>query len=88
MAYAAGIDPLEFRLNNTKDPRMLATLKAVAEAYGWEPTTGPRKDGRGRGLACGIDAETYVALIADVAGGAGRLRGPYHRWGIAEMAEG
>jgi isoquinoline 1-oxidoreductase len=26
----------------------------------------PRKNGRGRGLACGIDAETYVALIADV----------------------
>lgn len=66
MAYAAGIDPLEFRLKNTKDPRMLATLKAVAEAYGWEPATAPRKDGRGRGLACGIDAETYVALIADV----------------------
>jgi isoquinoline 1-oxidoreductase len=66
MAYAAGIDPLEFRLNNTKDPRMLATLEAVAEAYGWEPASAPRKDGRGRGLACGIDAETYVALIADV----------------------
>ena len=66
MAYAASIDPLEFRLDNTKDPRMLATLEAVAEAFGWEPTTAPRKDGRGRGLACGIDAETYVALIADV----------------------
>ncbi len=26
----------------------------------------PRKNGRGRGLACGIDAETYVALVADV----------------------
>ena len=66
MAYAAAIDPLEFRLNNTRDPRMLATMKAVADAYGWEPATAPRKDGRGRGLACGIDAETYVALIADV----------------------
>jgi len=66
MAYAAGIDTLEFRLHNTKDPRMLATLEAVAEAYDWEPTTTPRKDGSGRGLACGIDAETYVALIADV----------------------
>ncbi len=66
MAYAAGIDPLQFRLDNTKDPRMLATLETVAEAYGWEHATAPHMDGRGRGLACGIDAETYVALIADV----------------------
>jgi len=66
MAAAAGMDPLEFRLNNTTDPRMLATLKTVADAYGWEPSVAPRKGGRGRGLACGIDAETYVALIADV----------------------
>lgn len=66
MAAAAGVDPLEFRLQNTTDTRMLATLKSVAETYGWEPAVAPRKDGRGRGLACGIDAETYVALIADV----------------------
>ncbi|NIM48694.1 MAG: molybdopterin-dependent oxidoreductase [Gemmatimonadales bacterium] len=66
MAAAAGVDPLEFRLNNTTDPRMLATLRKVAEAYGWKPAVAPRRNGRGRGLACGIDAETYVALIADV----------------------
>jgi CO/xanthine dehydrogenase Mo-binding subunit len=45
---------------------MLSVLRAAAEAYGWEPGVAPRKTGRGRGLACGIDAETYVALIADV----------------------
>jgi nicotinate dehydrogenase subunit B len=66
MSAAAGIDPLEFRLRNTTDQRMLATLKAVADTYDWEPALAPRKRGRGRGLACGIDAETYVALIADV----------------------
>ncbi|UCF20527.1 MAG: xanthine dehydrogenase family protein molybdopterin-binding subunit, partial [Gemmatimonadota bacterium] len=66
MAAAAGIDPLEFRRKNTRDERMLATLKAAAETYGWEPAVAPRKNGRGRGLACGIDSETYVALIADV----------------------
>jgi isoquinoline 1-oxidoreductase len=66
MAAAAGIDPLEFRLNNTKDERMLSVLHKVAEAYGWEPAVAPSRNGRGRGLACGIDAETYVALIADV----------------------
>lgn len=66
MAAAAGIDPLEFRLRNTTDERMLAVLKKAAEVYGWEGAAAPRRSGRGRGLACGIDAETYVALIADV----------------------
>ncbi len=66
MAAAAGLDPLEFRLKNTKDARMIAVLQAVADASGWEPAARPRSDGRGRGLACGIDAETYVALVADV----------------------
>lgn len=67
MAAAAGMDTLEFRLKNTKDERMIAVLRAVAGAYGWESAVAPRKGGRGRGLACGIDAETYVALVADVA---------------------
>ncbi len=66
MAAATGMDALEFRLKNTKDPRMLAVLRAVAEAYGWRPAAAPRKNGRGRGLACGIDAGTYVAHVADV----------------------
>jgi CO/xanthine dehydrogenase Mo-binding subunit len=60
------MDPLEFRRRNTKDERMLAVLEAVANAYGWTPGVAPRTTGRGRGLACGIDAETYVALVADV----------------------
>jgi isoquinoline 1-oxidoreductase len=66
MAAAAGMDPLEFRLANTSDARMLGVLREVAAAYGWDPRVGNRQDGQGRGLACGIDAETYVALIADV----------------------
>ncbi|MDH4043729.1 MAG: molybdopterin-dependent oxidoreductase [Gemmatimonadota bacterium] len=66
MAAAVGMDPLEFRLQNLKDARMLATLRTVAGAYGWEPGVAPHRNGRGRGLACGIDAGTYVALAADV----------------------
>jgi CO/xanthine dehydrogenase Mo-binding subunit len=66
MAAAIGMDTLEFRLQNTEDQRMVSVLKAVAQAYGWESRATPRKNGRGRGLACGIDAGTYVALIADV----------------------
>jgi len=66
MASAAGIDPLEFRLRNTTDRRMLGVLRAVGQASEWQPAVAPRRTGRGRGLACGIDAGTYVAHVADV----------------------
>lgn len=67
MAATAGIDPLELRLRNTTDPRMRRVLDAAAKAYGWKPGVAPHRTGRGRGLACGIDAGSYVALMADVA---------------------
>ena len=66
MASAAGIDPLEFRLMNTTDQRMLSVLRTIADVAGWESRPAPVRTLRGRGLACGIDAETYVALVADV----------------------
>jgi len=66
MARAAGMDPLEFRLRNTKDPRALAVLRAVARASHWTSRAALRRDGRGRGLAMGADAGAYVAHVADV----------------------
>ena len=63
MAAKARIDPLEFRLNNTSDRRMRAVLEAVAAKFGWKKGAGP--SGRGVGVACGIDAGTYVALMAE-----------------------
>jgi isoquinoline 1-oxidoreductase len=65
MAAAAGMDPIEFRLKNLKDPRMVRLLKAAAKRFGWKPAATPSK--RGLGVACGIDAGTYVAAIAEVA---------------------
>jgi len=65
MAAQARIDPLEFRLNNTSDKRMLRVLEAAAEHFGYKKAVIP--SGRGIGIACGIDAETYVAQIAEVA---------------------
>ncbi|MHC5075615.1 MAG: xanthine dehydrogenase family protein molybdopterin-binding subunit [Planctomycetota bacterium] len=64
MAAKAGIDPLEFRLNNLKDKKMIGVLKTAAEKFGWTPAKGP--SGRGYGIACGIDAGTYVAVMAEV----------------------
>ncbi|MCJ7627669.1 MAG: molybdopterin-dependent oxidoreductase, partial [Longimicrobiales bacterium] len=66
MASAAGIDPLDFRIMNTTDDRMLSVLRAIKDASGWESRSGRSGTHRGRGVACGIDAETYVALVAEV----------------------
>ncbi len=65
MAAAAGIDPVEFRLKNLSDPKMIRVLKAAADRFGWQPAKAPSK--RGLGVACGIDAGTSVATIAEVA---------------------
>jgi nicotinate dehydrogenase subunit B len=64
MAAAAGIDPVEFRLKNLTDPRMVRTLKAAADAWGWKAAPAPSR--RGVGVACGADAGTYVAGMAEV----------------------
>jgi len=64
MAAAAGQDPLDFRLGHLKDRRMRSVLEAVAQKFGYTPARTP--SGRGIGIACGIDAETYVAAMAEV----------------------
>jgi isoquinoline 1-oxidoreductase len=64
MASAAGVDPLEFRLRNLTDPRMRSVLQAAAGAFGWKSAAGPSR--MGRSVACGIDAGTYDALMAQV----------------------
>ena len=64
MAAAAGIDPLEFRLNNLKDEKIIACLKSAAEKFGYTPGKAP--SGRSIGIACGADAGTWVAMIVQV----------------------
>jgi isoquinoline 1-oxidoreductase len=64
MASMAGKDPLEFRLGQLKDKRMRGVLEAAAKQFGWTPSKTP--SGRGYGISCGIDAETYVAAMAEV----------------------
>jgi CO/xanthine dehydrogenase Mo-binding subunit len=64
MAVAAGMDPLAFRMDHLADKKMRRVLKVAAETFGWKPGKAP--SGRGCGIACGIDAGTYVATIAEV----------------------
>lgn len=64
MASKAGIDPIEFRLKNLKDPRMIAVLEALKEKTNWKPIKSP--GGKGYGIACGFDAGSYVAHMAQV----------------------
>lgn len=64
MAKMAGMDPLEFRLKNLKHEQLRRVLKTAADKFGWTPAV--PGSGRGYGIACGFDAGTYVAQIAEV----------------------
>jgi nicotinate dehydrogenase subunit B len=75
LARAANIDPLEFRLKNTADPRLRAVLEAVAKSVGWPKQKSPQQttptqktnDEQGFGLAAGYEKGSYVATFAEVA---------------------
>jgi nicotinate dehydrogenase subunit B len=64
MASKAGMDPLEFRLKNLADTRMVRVLKAAADKFGWTAAKAP--SGRGHGMACLDYLGTYVAAMAEV----------------------
>ena len=64
MAEKAGMDSVEFRLENLKDQKMIRVLRTAAEKFGWTPEAGP--SGRGFGVACGIDAGTWVCVMVEV----------------------
>jgi CO/xanthine dehydrogenase Mo-binding subunit len=70
LAYAANMDPVDFRRRHVTDPRWLAVLDAAADAAGWQPRvansarqTGEVVTGRGVSLT---SEQSYVAVIADV----------------------
>ena len=59
------MDPLEFRIRNLDNPRMVKVLREAAGKFGWKPGVAP--SGRGLGLACENYLGTYLATIAQVA---------------------
>lgn len=72
LAAAAGVEPLAFRLKNTRDARFRAVLEAAAERFGW----GKRKPaaGSGFGIAAGWEKGGYVGTCAEVAIEKGKVR--------------
>jgi isoquinoline 1-oxidoreductase len=72
LAYAVGLDPLEFRRKNLQNERIRAVLEAAAKQFGW----GEEKPaaGRGFGLACGTEKGSFVASCAEVEVAKGQAR--------------
>jgi CO/xanthine dehydrogenase Mo-binding subunit len=64
MASKAGMDPVQFRLYNLADEKMIAVIETLSKRFGYTPSPGP--SGRGIGMACGIDAGTHVAVMIEV----------------------
>jgi CO/xanthine dehydrogenase Mo-binding subunit len=71
VAFAVGMDPVEFRLRNLGNERDRDLIQALAEKAGWEKHTTARKQRRGdvaigHGVAYAVRAATRVAIFAEV----------------------
>lgn len=65
IAHALGMDPLELRLRNLRDPRLIAVFRAAAERFGWGRAR--PAEGHGFGIAGGTEKGSHVAACAEVA---------------------
>ena len=64
LAFAAGMDPFSFRMNNLADERMIRVLNAAADKFGHPFSNSP--SGKGYGISCTNYLNSYVATIAQV----------------------
>jgi len=73
LAAAAGVDPVAYRLSLlAQAPRLSGVLRLAAEKAGWSS----REGGKGRGLGVAVHQSfgSYVAMVADVSAGEGKLK--------------
>jgi len=74
LAARVKADPVAYRLNHLKDPRLIDVVKEAAKAANWETRPSPRPGNRptgiaaGRGIACVLyeGDNGYSALVAEV----------------------
>ena len=74
-AALAGVDAIQFRIDNTKDERAIGALKAVRVASDWDSRPSPRPDAattgttavRGRGVSLMLRDGTYWACVSQIA---------------------
>jgi isoquinoline 1-oxidoreductase len=74
LAAAAGVDPLEFRLNHlgSEDDkgspryRLRAVLEAAGDRFNWKERVKKKSPNIGVGLSCGTEKGSYVAACAEV----------------------
>lgn len=71
LAYLAGLDPIEFRQRNIKDPRWLGVLDAVAQGAKWTPRRAASARGqgtvvKGRGVAIGTHRASFGTAVAEI----------------------
>ena len=67
-------DPVAYRLQHLREPRMIDVVKAAAQAAGWQPRPSPDPKATrtgvvtGRGIACvAYEGDNgYVALVAEI----------------------
>ena len=73
-AALAGVDPIQFRIDHTREDRAIGVLKAVREASGWQTRPSPQEKRestgsaplRGRGVSAMFRAETYWACVCEI----------------------
>jgi nicotinate dehydrogenase subunit B len=65
LALELQLDPLQFRLQNLKEPRMKGVLEAAAAKFGW--SSKKPEANHGFGIGCGDEKGSYVATCAEIA---------------------
>ncbi|HEX3860105.1 MAG TPA: molybdopterin cofactor-binding domain-containing protein [Stellaceae bacterium] len=67
LAQAAGLDPVDFRLNHLSDPRAREVVTRAAERFGWLGFSRTPGTGRGFGFARYKNLAAYLAVAVEVA---------------------
>src|SRR5688572_8222529 len=63
LARLIKMDPLEFRVKNLGDERLITALKTAAQNFGWNVS---KPTGHGHGIACGFEKGGYVGTCAEI----------------------